>query len=581
MIEPRRAVIWLIAFVRAHAAAVTAGVLLAIMAGQMFVVVWRKSITIDEIVMIPAAYYHLAAANPQLVHEHPPLSKIMAGIPLLFIQPDEIKPEQETALEGSGDAKWQYQESFWQNNYDRFPALSFWPRLGMIVLTIGLGMILFSFSRELFGDRVAMIAVALFSLEPTVVAHGRVVQTDVPATFGYLLFFYALYLYNRERTTRRAIWLGAATAVAVLAKFSLLIVGPVLLAFFLWGWWKASAAIRRSLFREALVLFVAMLVVINAAYLFQHHALLPAEIDWVREPKSAYPNAILTTVKFFDIFLPKDFVLGILFQLRHNAYGHAAGLLGMYSQTGWWYYFPVAFALKTTLPFLLLALTSLGWATYQAARKRDQRFVWLLVPFAIYTVFVLFSNIDIGVRYYLPAYPFLFILGAVLLSRLLISKRVARLGMIIALMLFAWIGVEAVRAFPNHMSYMNQLASRAPHWWYLSDSNVEWGDDLKGLADYLHAHGETRVTDGTLGGWFILHFYGIERVEALLPPPKDPPRYIAIGASYMNGSVIPSGLGDWHRATDDERVNFFAAYRNRVPEAIIGGSIYVFRQDAR
>src|SRR5256885_15229535 len=113
VIEPRRAISWLTTFVRAHAAAVSAGVLLAIMAAQMFVVVWRKSITIDEIVMIPSAYYHLAARNPQLVNEHPPLSKLAAGIPLLFVQPEEIKTDQITAPEGSGDAKWQYQESFW------------------------------------------------------------------------------------------------------------------------------------------------------------------------------------------------------------------------------------------------------------------------------------------------------------------------------------------------------------------------------------------------------------------------------------------------------------------------------------
>lgn len=551
-----------------------------IMAAQMFVVVWRKSITIDEIVMIPSAYYHLGARNSQLVNEHPPLAKIMAGLPLLFVQPEEIKPNQKTAPEGSGEAKWAYQESFWHNNSDRFQSLSFWPRIGMIVLTIGLGIVIFRFARELFGDRTAVISVGLFALEPTVLAHGRVVQTDVPAAFGYTLFFLALYYYHRNSTARTAMWLGAATAIAVLGKFSMLLVGPVLVVYFCWRWWATQRQHHPPWFQHKMMLSIATLLVINAAYLFHRPALLPAEMDWIREPKSTHPDAILGIVKFFDIFLPKDFVLGILFQLRHNTYGHAAGLLGMYSQTGWWYYFPVAFTLKTALPFLLLSLAALAWAVYEAFRKNDRRFLWLLIPFAIYTVFVLFSHIDIGVRYYLPAYPFLFILGAALLDRFLRFKRARIAGTIAAILILGWIGIEAVRAFPNHMSYMNQLASRAPHWWYLSDSNVEWGDDLRALADYLHAHGETRVTDGTLGGWFILHFYHIERVEALLPPPKNPPRYIAIGASYLNGSVIPSGLGDWEPASDEERVNFFAAYRNRVPEAVIGGSIYLYRNDA-
>src|SRR5947207_15490393 len=217
----------------------------------------------------------------------------------------------------------------------------------------------------------------------------------------------------------------------------------------------------------------------------------------------------------------------------------------MYSRFGWWYYFPVAFALKTTLPFLLLAIASLSWAIYRWVKDREAQFFWMLAPFLIYTIYVLGSRIDIGVRYYLPAYPFLFILAGALLAVAFRSQKVRRVGMFAAIAALAWIGVEAVRAFPNHISYMNQLASRAPHWWYLSDSNVEWGDDLKATAAYLHARGEDRVTDATLGGFFLLHHYGINRVDALDPNfnAAAAPRYIAVGASYMNGSTIPANFG--------------------------------------
>src|SRR5256714_7836136 len=462
IIEPRQLLASAVSFLRVHAAACCAGALLLVMALQMFAVIWRKSITVDEIVMIPSAYYHLASGNSQLVYEHPPLSKLVAAAPLLFVQPEEARPDQITAPAGSSDMRWAYYESFWENNFDRFDSVSFWPRTGMILLTIGLGIIVFLFARELFGDRAAVIATALFALEPTVLAHGRVVQTDIPATFGYLLFFFALYHYNRKVTGRRAAWLGAATAIAILGKFSMLLVGPVLVAYFIWRWWIANKPSRRALVQHAIALIIVMLIVINAAYLFQRPSLSAADIDWIREPKATYPNAILAIVKFFDVFLPKDFVLGILFQLRHNTYGHAAGLLGMYSQTGWWYYFPVAFALKTTLPFLILSLASLWWAIYDLIKKRDRRFLWLLIPFAIYTVFVLFSHIDIGIRYYLPAYPFLFILGGALLDRLIKMRRAHRAGTLAAVSLLCWMAVEAYRAYPNQMVYMNQLAGRAP-----------------------------------------------------------------------------------------------------------------------
>ena len=583
IVEPRQILAGAVSFVRVHATACWAGALLLVMALQMFAVIWRKSITVDEIVMIPSAYYHLASGNFQLVNEHPPLSKLVAGAPLLFVQPEEARPDQITAPSGSSDMRWAYYESFWENNFDRFDTLGFWARAGMIALTIGLGILVFWFARELFGDRAAIIATALFALEPTVLGHGRVVQTDVPAAFGYLLFFMALYRYSRRRDWRRAAWLGTAAAIAITAKYSMLLVGLVLAAYFAAILWRAAGSdVRRTLLHASLVL-VAILFIVNAAYFFHHPALSPADVQWINDSFTSHPRAFENMTRMLSWILPKDFVLGILFQFVHNSAGHYASLLGMYSQTGWWYYFPVAFALKTTLPFLLLSLAALAWSAYEFFRHKDSRFAWLIVPFVVYTIFVLFSHIDIGVRYYLPAYPFLFIASAALLDRLIKLRRAGRAGMLIAMMLLAWIGIEAVRAWPNHISYMNQLASRAPHWWYLSDSNVEWGDDLKATAAYLHARGENRVTDATLGGFFMLHHYRIDRVDALDSKfdAATAPRYIAIGASYLNGSTIPANFGRTVGLSDVERVNIFSEYRKRVPEAVFGNSVFLFRQDVR
>jgi hypothetical protein len=204
----------------------------------------------------------------------------------------------------------------------------------------------------------------------------------------------------------------------------------------------------------------------------------------------------------------------------------------------------------------------------------------MLAPVFVYTVFVLFSRIDIGVRYYLPAYSFLCILGGALLAWLWKSRKAARLGMFAAILLIGWIGVEAVRAFPNHMSYMNEIAVR-PHWWYLSDSNVEWGDDTAELAAYLRARGETRVRSSFLGDYFVLHYYGVEPVKVPTAGGEEPEktRYVAIGASFLNGSTVPGRIINGHETSEWERVNFFDKYRHQTPEAVFGGSIYLYRED--
>src|SRR6185503_13353603 len=112
-----------------------------------------------------------------------------------------------------------------------------------------------------------------------------------------------------------------------------------------------------------------------------------------------------------------------------------------------------------------ISVVSIGWAAYQIIRKRDLRLLALLIPFVIYTVFVLFSHIDIGVRYYLPAFPFLFILGGALFSSLLNIKRARIAAVAVICLALGWHVFEAARAYPNDLPYMNQIASARPHWW--------------------------------------------------------------------------------------------------------------------
>jgi dolichyl-phosphate-mannose--protein O-mannosyl transferase len=582
--SPQSAFALVRSFVLVNAAKLLCAALLVAMSLQMLAIISRKNITIDEIVMIPSAYYHLAAGNFQLVNEHPPLAKIFAAVPLLFVQPNEMQPDQIKAAPYSPDAKWAYQESFWEGNKDRFEAISFWARVPMIALAVILGLLIFQFARELFGPRAAVLAVALFSLEPTVLAHGRVVQTDIPAALGYLLLFYAIYHYVRLATLKSALWLGMAAAVAILAKFSMLIAGPIVAILFLALLWRGTqqGLQRSTMVAHASVVTLTVLIIINAAYFFQHRPLVEVDALWLQQAFPSNFALVKQMAQALSYILPTDFVMGILYQVWHNHDGHSAGLLGMFSQTGWWYYYPVAFVLKTTLPFLFLSFASLGWAAYGLIVKRDRRFLALLIPFAIYTVFVLFAHIDIGVRYYLPAYSFLFILGGALIDRMIGSRRAHPAGLIIAAAVLGGIGIETVRAYPNQISYINQFASAKAHWWYLSDSNVEWGDDARALALYLRDRGETEVRGAFLGGFLTLHHYGVGYVDMLPPEPAEIPRthYVAIGASYLNGSTVPirrNRDGSW--PTETERVNFFAAYRTRTPEAVFGNSIYLYRED--
>src|SRR5882762_1980379 len=157
--------------IAAHKAEVVCAALLLMMAANLFAVISRKSITNDELVHIPAGYYHLVAGKFQLNNEHPPLVKMWAALPLLFIQPNEAPP---TAAEQQGnflELTWSYDQRFWLVNKEQSETIGFWARAMMIVLACGLGVLIFAYARDLFGDRTAVFAVALYTLEPTVLAH--------------------------------------------------------------------------------------------------------------------------------------------------------------------------------------------------------------------------------------------------------------------------------------------------------------------------------------------------------------------------------------------------------------------------
>jgi len=140
--------------------------------------------------------------------------------------------------------------------------------------------------------------------------------------------------------------------------------------------------------------------------------------------------------------------------------------------------------------------------------------------------------------------------------------------------------IEALATFPYYISYVNQFKGQNPGWRYLSDSNVEWGDAVPELVDYLRARDITQISGALLGGNLTLHLYGIEFKSPFGPPPLPETDYVAIGASFLNGSTVEYGDAGSGRGTEEQRVNFFDAYRHRKPLAVFGNSIYLFKNSS-
>jgi len=541
-----------------------------------------RSLTNDELVHIPSGHRYLVERNVILNPEHPPLAKVWAALALPLLRVRFYRSVERDNLDFAAFTT-SYSGKFWELNRDRWWQITFWSRLPMVVLTLALGILIFVYTKRFFNARAATFAVALFILEPTILAHGWIVHTDVPAAFAYLLFVLMLQRYWLRPTPGLAIWLGVVTGVALLTKFSLIIITPIFLGALVYCAIKRKVA-RPSRLRRALGSVLAVLstlVIVNAGYFFRHPRLLPPDSSWFL----ANAGTLLRGWKL-NLFspllklIPTYYLFGISTVLVHNQQGHQSSLFGSYGASGWWYYFPVAFALKTSLPFLLVTVAAVGWAVRMSLIRRERFLIPILLAVALYLAIAMTSRINIGIRHIVPIFPFLFILGGICLDRFLSTKHIRVKSLLVAI-LFGSMVFEAARAYPQYLSFTNQLTLGRSNWQVLSDSNVEWGQDIGALARYLHDRGETTVTAALSAGWMTPQLHNLT-VTAYPPPRLESARtrYVAIGASYLNGSTVPGDLLNerGEPLTEDQRVNYFAGYRTLTPERVFGNSIYLFRK---
>ncbi|MBI3450576.1 MAG: hypothetical protein HY049_16900 [Acidobacteria bacterium] len=456
-----------------------------------------KSATYDEGVHLLAGYRILTASDCEFNHEHPPLMKALAALPVVItgaaapLDPWTYRRESD---EWALSHNWLYHA----NDGDRLL------RLGRLPIAIAGGLLAALVAATALSvagplgaaaaTGAAGAAALLFAMEPNLLAHGALVTTDMGMT---LLFFAATIAFERclrsNGTAARA-WAGGAGAIfglGLLAKFTAILLGPCFAAMGAASIGLARA--RRGAWRElgialAIAAGVALLV-LNAGYAF-HGSFsslrsMKLESDSMRERAKGPLGAI-------PLPAPASWISG---------YDHAeAGgqrwwsyLMGMHSMTGWRGYYLVALLVKTSIPLLALALSGVVFAARGAPETRRRAAILCISPVLLLAAFTVSGSLkNIGLRYVLPVYPFLCLLGA--LGAVALWRLKGRAGRVAAAVLLVWaVGAEA-RTYPDQLTYFNEIAGGpAGGRWWLLDSNLDWGQDLKGLGAWIRARGVSKI----------------------------------------------------------------------------------------
>ncbi len=285
-------------------------------------------------------------------------------------------------------------------------------------------------------------------------------------------------------------------------------------------------------------------------------------------------NCLIVGVIAFTVLLLgyrgtlEPYFSGIRFQQEHASQGQWGFLCGDYSRSGWWYYYTVAFFLKTPLAAILscaMALIVYFRKIFKGAWIEE---LFLLIPAV--TIFVFFSANPqaIGLRYLLPAYPFLFVFAAGGIVRLVAKKITAIACFLLAL----WYIGASLYIHPHYLAYFNELAGGPDNGYkYLVDSNLDWGQDLKGLGRYMRDHDIPKICLSYFGS-DTPDRYGIayDWLPSLVLRNPDPGRkevtlhdYVAVSATNLQGVYFDN------HAT-------FAMLKSKKPVAKIGYSIFIY-----
>ena len=411
-------------------------------------------------------------------------------------------------------------------------------RLGILPFFWLACLVVFLWARRISGAPVAVIATGLFTMIPTVLAHAGLATTDMALAACLGAAFYSLLLWAETHSWKYGLLLGVATAFAALSKFTTLgfLPAAALLALILYllvkrpGWKELEALVRARAASFGLAVLTGA-IVIWAGY-------------WFSYGKVAGWDASLPAPEFFD---------GIRVAMHHNSEGHYAFLLGEISDRGWWYYFPVALAVKTPIALLLLIFAGM----WQCWKNRAGAKYLMPAAFSLGILLTaMTSKVNIGVRHILPIYIGFAIMGAVALAHLLRKAKAMRWA---AAFLVAWMAASGAIRHPDYLAYFNEFVLSHPEE-VLVDSDLDWAQDVIHLSRRLHELGVTKVAFNIYPPLIPLyHLPECVRVNLATPTetwtvirPTDA-KYVALGMRRR----------PWYEGLEPtERVGAFMLYRS-------------------
>jgi hypothetical protein len=392
-------------------------------------------------------------------------------------------------VRGTGATNWR----------ETFPILSanghYWRnltlgRIGVLPYFVVATVVVFFWTKRLFGAPTGLLAAALFTQLPTILAHSGLATTDIALTAMFCWALYAFTVWLREPNLRTAAQFGVAAGLSICAKLSSLVFFPACAAPILAMYAARGPRPWRALLRTSAVAVFCGFMVLWAVYRFSYAPLNQVTRGPERAaarifgPSSGMTGIIHQISTRVPVPAP-ELLDGLRFIRNQNNEGSKAYLFGRLKEGGWWYFFFVALALKTPLAVLALGAAGSVIVVLRFVRDRgDWESAAPLAASAMMMIVTTSSRLDSGVRYVMPMFVFISILAALGLATIWERRDHRLIFRAVAILLFAWLTISSARSHPDYLSYFNELGGRDPSR-LIVVGDFDWGQDMTRLAAYL------------------------------------------------------------------------------------------------
>lgn len=527
----------------------------------------RWTVTHDEIWHLPIGLANLRHGQFHYEVLNPPLLRMVAALPLLATNTTvKIVPQ------GTGEIV--DSEDFYRSLGPRAGTIYLAGRCMNVLISLAGAAILARWLWIMAGPLAAVLGTALWTTDPTMIANAAIVTTDLAAATCFVSTLFALWRASRRPTFARVATFGAVLGISQLVKFTCVLLVP--LTPLLWAilYYRRQSP-RLSWMGHAgcgLLAGVMCLFCWNAGYLF-HGSFQPLDDYQFTSKVMQTLQATLSAVpgmKSLPTPLPRDYLAGVDQQQTVMESPHPVYLDGVLQLESFPIYYLMTILYKTshvTHAFLGLALIV---ALVDRGRCSSPRLhLFLLLPCVALMTAASLSSMQLGLRYILPGVVLLFAWAAFALGSAVRQSRIAS----IAALAVAAATLLPLRGHPNHLGYFNEFAGGMKNGWrHLIDSNIDWGQDLYLLPEYVGSNSIDSLT---------LAYFGTVPPTTLglkydLPPRRSPkPGWHAISVSYLAGR--PHVLRKQDEQMEAVGPFEFAYFQYFEPKARMGSSIYVYQ----